>query len=227
LALADAVPAPRLVIFDCDGVLVDSEPISNRVLAAMLTREGLQMSGPQSRARHQGMLLEDIVSGAERALGRALPAGWPEDYERERDEAFATELAAVPGARDAVERVRAGGAAACVASQGRLRKTRRSLQLTGLADLFDDEALFSAEQVARGKPHPDLFLYAAASMGFAPASCAVVEDTPSGVVAAVAAGMTVLGFAADSDADALRAAGARVVVAMADVPAGLGLDSIT
>jgi HAD superfamily hydrolase (TIGR01509 family) len=218
-----SAPAPRLVIFDCDGVLVDSEAISNRVLAEMLTAEGWTLTGAQSRARHQGMLLADIVSGAEAALGRALPSGWGDSYEHNRDEAFAAELAPVPGARAAVERVRAAGATVCVASQGRLRKTEHSLQLTGLRDLFADTALFSAEQVAHGKPAPDLFLHAATSMGFAPSDCAVVEDTPSGVVAAVAARMRVLGYAADSDASALRAAGAEVVTALAQVPGQLGL----
>jgi HAD superfamily hydrolase (TIGR01509 family) len=214
---------PRLVIFDCDGVLVDSEPISNRVLAEMLTRDGWPLSAAESRARHQGMLLEEIVRGAEARLGRALPDGWADSYEAARDEAFAAELEAVPGAREAVERVRAAGAAVCVASQGRLRKTERSLQLTGLRDLFADGALFSAEQVARGKPAPDLFLHAAATMGIDPAETAVVEDTPSGVAAAVAAAMAVLGLAADSDAGALRAAGAEVVASMTEVPARLGL----
>ena len=218
-----AADPPQLVIFDCDGVLVDSEPLSNRVLAEMLTREGWALDEAESRARHQGMLLTDIARGAEAQLGRPLPDGWPDAYEAERDAAFAVSLRPVPGARDAVERVRAAGAAVCVASQGRLRKTRRSLELCGLRDLFSDEALFSAEQVPRGKPHPDLFLHAAASMGHAPWACAVVEDTPSGVVAAVAAGMPVLALATDSDAGALRAAGGEVVMAMAEVPARLGL----
>ena len=218
-----AALAPRLVIFDCDGVLVDSEGLSNRVLAEMLTREGWALTERESRARHQGMLLQDIARGAEAQLGRALPGGWPDAYEAERDAVFATSLAAVPGSREAVQAVVAAGARACVASQGRLRKTRRSLELTGLRDLFADDALFSAEQVPRGKPHPDLFLHAAASMGFEPAACAVVEDTPSGVQAAVAAGMRVLGFAADSDAEGLREAGAEIFTALAEVPRRLGL----
>jgi len=113
--------------------------------------------------------------------------------------------------------------AVCVASQGKLEKTRLSLELTGLRRLFGEDALFSAESVPRGKPHPDLFLHAAGTMGAEPAACAVVEDTPSGVTAAVAAGMRVIGYAADSDEAALRAAGAEIVHSLDEVPRLLGL----
>jgi beta-phosphoglucomutase-like phosphatase (HAD superfamily) len=111
----------------------------------------------------------------------------------------------------------------CVASQGKLEKTRLSLKLTKLDPLFGDEALFSAYSVPRGKPHPDLFLHAAQTMAVEPARCAVVEDTPSGVTAAVAAGMRVLGYAADSDATALREAGAAVFMAMEELAGLLGI----
>lgn len=115
------------------------------------------------------------------------------------------------------------GVAVCVASQGKLAKTRLSLKLTKLDPLFPDDALFSAYSVPRGKPHPDLFLYAAQAMAAEPARCAVVEDTPSGVTAAVAAGMRVLGCAADSDEAALRQAGAQVFGAMEKLAGVLGL----
>lgn len=214
---------PALVIFDCDGVLVDSEPISNRVLAEMLAEEGLKVTPEQARRDYQGLLLREVVAHAQQALGRTLPAGWTERYERRRDAAFAAELRAVPHAREAVRAVRAAGIGACVASQGRLRKTRFSLSTTGLLELFAEEELFSAEALARGKPHPDLFLHAAAAMGAHPQRCVVVEDTPSGVAAGVAAGMRVLGYGADGDGAALRAEGAEIVASMADVPARLGL----
>jgi HAD superfamily hydrolase (TIGR01509 family) len=214
---------PELVIFDCDGVLVDSEPISNRVLAEMLADEGLDITPGQARREYQGLLLGDVVAHAQQALGRALPADWAERYEQRRDAAFAAELRAVPHAQEAVRAVRAADIGACVASQGRLRKTRRSLATTGLTGLFAEEALFSAEAVARGKPHPDLFLHAAAAMGARPERSVVVEDTPSGVAAGTAAGMRVLGYAADSDEAALRAAGAEIVWSMADVPGQLGV----
>jgi beta-phosphoglucomutase-like phosphatase (HAD superfamily) len=111
----------------------------------------------------------------------------------------------------------------CVASQGKLSKTRLSLELTGLRDMFAEDALFSAELVPRGKPYPDLFLHAARAMGVDPAGCVVVEDTPSGVTAAVAAGMRAIGYAADSDERALRRAGAELVWALNELPERLGL----
>ena len=209
-------PAPRaapskLIIFDCDGVLVDSEPISNLVLADMLAEQGLTMSLAEARARFQGLLLSQVLERAELMLGRPLPPGWLDEYVERRSEAFASELLPISGAAELVRDVAAAGLAVCVASQGSLRKTERSLELTGLDALFAPRARFSAELLAHGKPHPDLFLHAAERMGFAPGACAVVEDTPSGVTAARAAGMTVYGLAADSDARALGEAGALVV----------------
>jgi HAD superfamily hydrolase (TIGR01509 family) len=213
--------SPHLIIFDCDGVLVDSEPISNGVLADMLAEQGLEMSLAEARARFQGLLLSQVLDAAERMLGRPLPAGWLEEYVERRADVFAAELRPVPGAPELVRDVAAAGLAVCVASQGSLRKTGRSLALTGMQELFAPGARFSAEQVANGKPHPDLFLFAAERMGFLPADCAVVEDTPSGVAAARAAGMSVYGLAADSDPDALRKAGATVVSSLEELRAPL------
>ncbi len=218
-----AAAAVALVIFDCDGVLVDSEVISNRVLARMLTREGLPLTLAQARRAFQGLLLADVFARAQDSLGGALPEDWVERYEAERNEAFRAELEPVAHAAEAVRRVSAAGIPVCVASQGRLQKTRLSLRLTGLLELFPEGALFSAESVARGKPHPDVFLHAATVMGAEPSSCVVVEDTPSGVTAGVAAGMRVLGYGADGDEQALRAAGAEIVRSVAEVPERLGI----
>jgi HAD superfamily hydrolase (TIGR01509 family) len=212
-----------LVIFDCDGVLVDSELISNAVLADALTAAGLPTSADEALGEYKGMLLADVRVRAERLLGRALPDGVLEDFERDREQAFRSSLQAVPGAREAVQAVRAAGVDVCVASQGRLEKTELTLTLVGLRDLFADAAVFSAYEVPRGKPHPDLFRHAAAMMGALPAGCAVVEDTVIGVTAAVAAGMRVIGYAAAEDPAALRAAGAQPVGSLAELPAVLGL----
>lgn len=213
-----------LVIFDCDGVLVDSEPISNRVLAEMLCLEGLRMTLPQAREAFQGLRLDGVIAEAERRLGRRLHGGWLAEYERNRADAFRRELCAVAGAADAVQAVLAAGVKACVASQGKVEKTELSLQLTKLDALFSPQALFSGHDVLNGKPHPDLFLCAAAAMSVSPTRCAVVEDTPSGVIAAVSAGMRVLGYAADSDVKALRSAGAQTTFeSMRELPALLGL----
>lgn len=213
----------RLVIFDCDGVLVDSEVISNEVLARVLTAEGLPTTLAESRRDYQGLLLGDIAALARERLGRALADDWQERFERDRSEAFRRRLEPVAHVAEVVGRVSAAGVAVCVASQGKPTKIELSLDLTGLRGLFPEGALFSAYEVPRGKPHPDLFLHAAAEMGASPSACVVIEDTPSGVVGAAAAGMRVLGYAADSDQEALRAAGAEVFWSMRDVPGLLGL----
>jgi HAD superfamily hydrolase (TIGR01509 family) len=213
----------ELVIFDCDGVLVDSEVISNKVLARALTAEGLPTTLAQARRDYQGLLLEDVVAVAQSRLGRQLPEDWLQRYEHERAEAFHRELRPVPGAANAVQRISTAGVSVCVASQGKLEKTRLSLGLTGLRDLFRGEALFSAYSVPRGKPYADLFLHAAVAMQAKPSRCAVVEDTPSGVVAAVSAGMRVFGYVADSDELALREAGAEILRSLEELPPLLGL----
>jgi HAD superfamily hydrolase (TIGR01509 family) len=213
----------KLVIFDCDGVLVDSEAISNGVLARLLTAEGLPTTLAEARRHYQGLLLTEVRDRAQEKLGRSLPHGWLARFERERAEAFHRELRPVPGAAEVVERVWAAGIAACVASQGKLEKTRLSLEITGLRHLFPESALFSAYGVTRGKPHPDLFLHAATEMGADPAQCVVVEDTPSGVVAGVSAGMRVFGYSADADEQALRQAGAEVFSSLQTLPMLLGL----
>jgi HAD superfamily hydrolase (TIGR01509 family) len=215
----------QLVIFDCDGVLVDSEAISNRVLAEMLSAEGLPTTLAQARRAYQGLLLTDVAARAEEKLGRTLPEDWLARYEHERAAAFHRELGPVAGAAEAVQRVTAAGIGVCVASQGKLSKTRLSLALTGLDHLFPETACFSAYSVANGKPAPDLFLHAAMSMGAKPAGCVVVEDTPLGVTAAVSAGMRGMGYAADSDEQALREAGATEILRSLDeLPQVLGLD---
>jgi HAD superfamily hydrolase (TIGR01509 family) len=216
-------PDLDLAIFDCDGVLVDSEPISNEVLARMLSEEGLPTTMAQSRREYQGLLLADVLASAEAQLGRPLPEGWLDRYERERSVAFRDGLRPIAGVARAVELIRGSGVGVCVASQGKLEKTRLSLQFTGLDALFEDGALFSAYQVSRGKPHPDLFLYAAQTMGADPSRCVVIEDTPSGVEAGVAAGMRVLGYSADSDEQALRRAGAETFRLLDELAGLLGL----
>ncbi len=208
----------ELVIFDCDGVLVDSEVISNEVLARMLTREGLPTTLTEARRAYQGLLLADIRIRAEATLGRALPPGWITEYEEVRAEAFRRALKPVSGAADAVRQVKAAGLKVCVASQGALAKTRMTLGLTGLRDLFAPDALFSAHEVPRPKPDPALFRHAAATMNTHPSACAVVEDTPSGVTAAIAAGMRAIGYAADSDEDALRNVGAEIIHTLDQLP---------
>lgn len=215
--------ALQLVIFDCDGVLVDSEVISNTVLASALSAEGLPTTVEEARRDYQGLLLADILVKAEAKLGHPLPCDWLARYERDRAEAFERSLGPVPGAAATVRRITSAGVAVCVASQGKLSKTRLSLSLAGLSTLFPAHARFSAYAVGRGKPYPDLFLHAAAAMKAEPSSCVVVEDSPSGVRAAISAGMRVFGYSADSDERSLRGAGAEILRSLEELPQRLNL----
>lgn len=215
---------PQLVIFDCDGVLVDSEIISNTILAEMLSAEGLPTTLAEARREYQGLLLSEVLSTAEQKLDQLLPGDWLARYEHTRAAAFQENLTPVRGAAETVQRCLDGGLAVCVASQGKLSKTGLSLSLTGLERLFPEHTRFSAHTVARGKPWPDLFLHAAQTMSVDPAQCVVVEDTPSGVTAAVSAGMRAVGYAADSDRQALREAGAQLLLdSLEQLPGVLGL----
>ena len=214
---------PELVIFDCDGVLVDSEDISNEVLARALSAAGLPTSTADALRDYKGLILRDVVARAETRLRATLPDGFAEAFERDRVLEFRRRLKPIVGAAETVRSLRAAGMKVCVASQGKLEKTELTLRLTGLRDLFAEDALFSAYSVPRGKPHPDLFLHAAAAMRAAPGRCVVVEDTTIGVIAARSAGMRTLAYAADADESALRAAGAEILRSLADIPALIGL----
>jgi HAD superfamily hydrolase (TIGR01509 family) len=203
----------RNVIFDCDGVLVDSEPIANRVLAEALTGIGVPMTAEQSTTAFMGRSWSVVVEVVEERLGRAVPAELRPRYLDRVFAAFERELQPVPGIAAALDRIALPW---CVASSSSHEKMRFTLGHTGLLERFEGR-LFSATEVTQGKPAPDLFLYAAARMGWAPEECAVVEDSPAGVQAALAAGMTALGYAGRTDPALL--AGARIFTRMAELPA--------
>lgn len=211
-------PTPGLVIFDCDGVLVDSEPIANRVMAEAVTALGWPMDTAESTARFKGWHLDKIMDILAERLGRPLPEGWLPDLREATHEAFRAELVPIPGVLPVIEALRQRGIAFCVASQGPLEKMEVSLGKTGLWPLFEDRC-FSAYQVARGKPHPDLFLYAARAMEKAPADAVVIEDSILGVQAAVAAAMPVFGYVPPGDPEGLGPAGAVLFHDMAELPA--------
>ncbi|MBF0246577.1 MAG: HAD family hydrolase [Alphaproteobacteria bacterium] len=204
-----------LVIFDCDGVLVDSEMIASRELAAYLTDLGRPTTGAECRAAFTGLSIQSVGEKVRGAWGVDLPADFAAAL-RERDRAaFERDLKAVPGVEAALDALSARGLPFCVASSGAPEKIRHSLALTGLLDRFDGH-LFSAAQVARGKPAPDLFLHAATAMGAEPGRCLVLEDSPAGVQGAVAATMRAHGFTGashctDATAPALVAAGAVAI----------------
>jgi HAD superfamily hydrolase (TIGR01509 family) len=216
----------ELVIFDCDGVLVDSEPISNRVLAECLTEIGLATTTEESMQIYMGRWWPDILAIAAERLGGPIPEPFTETYRERQLEALAAGVEPMPGALAALERIQAP---VCVASNGAERKMEITLARAGLLDRFRGR-VFSAYDVERGKPAPDVFLHAAAQMGASPARCAVVEDSVLGVEAARAAEMEVFAFCGHEYAtpfgpDELAAAGGVVFDSLAELPALLSRDA--
>ncbi|HKQ60642.1 MAG TPA: HAD family hydrolase [Candidatus Polarisedimenticolaceae bacterium] len=206
--------APELVVFDCDGVLVDSEPVANRILAEALRALGLPASYADVCRDFLGLSLPQCLAIIERRLGRPAPADFLERLQQRTYAAFRRELQPVPGVVEALERIELP---VCVASSGEPEKIRLALGLTGLLPRFEGR-IFSALEVARGKPAPDLFLHAARSLGAQPAACVVVEDSVPGVLGARRAGMAALGYAGSADPASLVAAGARVFHEMRELP---------
>ncbi|MET8868783.1 HAD family hydrolase [Nonomuraea sp. NPDC004580] len=201
----------ELVIFDCDGVLVDSEPISVRVGLAALRRLGRDMTEDE----YIELFVGRTGDYWEQYIG-ATPPGWRDRFIAEYRAAIDAELRVVEGITDVLERLTIPF---CVASNGRHRTIRHNLRLTGLAHHFDGR-VFSAEDVAEGKPAPDLFLHAAATMGAEPEACVVVEDSPVGVTAAVSAGMRCLAFAGGiTPVSRLEGLGATIFQHPAELPA--------
>ena len=211
----------ELVIFDCDGILVDTEQITNRILAELVTEVGLPMTTADSMARYMGRSMTAVVSLIEAELGRTLPATFVDAYDERCFAAFDAEVAPMPGAFEAIDAVELLGIHTCVASSGSHAKMRRTLGATGLLERFDGR-IFSASEVAQGKPAPDLFLHAAAHMGTHPQACVVVEDSPAGVLAAVSGGMRAIGLPGPVGAAALTAAGAEIIESLDRLVAAIG-----
>ncbi|WP_108990296.1 HAD family hydrolase [Streptomyces coelicoflavus] len=195
-----------LVIFDNDGVLVDSEPISNRLLAGYLTELGHPTSYEDSLRDYMGGAMHRVHDLVLERTGRRLPEDFDDVFHGRVFAAFERELEPVPGAVGVLEKLTADGVAYCVASSGSHERIRVGHRKAGLDRWFDDRRIFSSQDVGRGKPAPDLFLHAAGRMGVAPERCAVIEDSPLGVQAAVAAGMDVYGFTAMTPAAKLAGA---------------------
>ena len=206
-----------LVIFDCDGVLVDSEPVSNRVVAAQLRALGWTMTADEANSLFLGMTLTDMLPVIEQRLGRPIPAGWREDLMQRLVEAMAVQAEPVAGALEALEGVSALGLPWRVASNSSHAEMRAKFARLGLLSVVAGR-MHSHEDVPRGKPAPDLFFAAAAAEGVAASVCLVIEDSQPGVRAAAAAGMDCLAYAPHSDGAALRASGAVPFHSMFDVP---------
>jgi HAD superfamily hydrolase (TIGR01509 family) len=204
-----------LVIFDCDGVLVDSEPVANRVVAASLTELGWPMTPAESQQRFLGQALPDMRSMVASRLGEGLAARWAAEVAERVAEAMLTEAEAVPGAHAAVAAVEARGLPWRVASNSSHAELAAKLGRIGL-----DAAgrVHSFEDVPRGKPAPDLFLAAAAAEGVAPGACLVVEDSLVGIAGARAAGMRVVALVRHGEDGGHRQAGARVIRDLEELP---------
>ncbi|MEU1893469.1 HAD family hydrolase [Streptomyces pristinaespiralis] len=205
----------ELVIFDCDGVLVDSERICVEVDAVIMADLGCAFTEAEIVERFVGSSTEVYTAAVEERLGRRLEKDWQKKYEHLYEAAFETGLTAVDGVKDALDGLTA---AVCVASNGDHAGIRRSLDIVALSDRFEGR-VFSAADVPRGKPAPDLFLHAARSMGVEPRACAVVEDSAYGVRAARAAGMRAFGYCGGlTPASRLEGPGTVVFDDMRDLP---------
>ncbi|WP_406286625.1 HAD family hydrolase [Streptomyces sp. NBC_00209] len=194
----------ELVIFDNDGVLVDSEPISNTILAGYLTELGHPTTYEESLRDYMGSAVHRVHDLVLERTGTKLPEDFDVTLHSRIFAAFEEELEPVPGVDELLGKLVADGVPYCVASSSSHQRIRVSHRKTGLDQWFEEEWIFSAEDVGRGKPAPDLFLLAAERMGVAPERCVVIEDSPLGVEAARAAGMDVYGFASMMPADRLN-----------------------
>ncbi|MDR2154587.1 MAG: HAD family phosphatase [Burkholderiaceae bacterium] len=228
------------VLFDCDGVLVDSEPITNRVLAEMLGELGWALTVEDAMRIFTGKAVKDEAALIEARTGFAITPEWLAGFRERRNVALARDLVAIPGAAQAARALHAAldGRIACASGADR-HKVELQLDKIGILDCFEGR-IFSGHELPRSKPAPDVYLVAAQALGVDPARCAVVEDTVTGAAAGVAAGATVFGYSPSdlghSGPQALRAAGvAQVFADMARLPAllkdwrcvsGLGCDAV-
>jgi HAD superfamily hydrolase (TIGR01509 family) len=214
------------VLFDCDGVLVDSELITNRVLAQMMGELGWPLTPEESLRIFLGKAVKDEAALIEAKTGFAITPEWLQGFWARRNEALERDLAEIPGASSAVRALHTalGGRIACASGADR-NKIELQLRKVGLFDAFEGR-IFSGHETPRSKPAPDVYLAAARALGVEPARCAVIEDTLTGATAGIAAGATVFGYSpgglGHSGADALRAIGtAKIFTDMARLPAVL------
>ncbi|MCZ8208232.1 MAG: HAD family phosphatase [Aquidulcibacter sp.] len=208
---------PKLVIFDCDGVLVDSESIANEVGAEWITALGWSMDAAEARARFLGLSDAAMFALIEQKIGRAITAKEIAQNHERITARFEAELKAIPGVVAVVEDLAARSIPLAVASSGERAKILANLAKVGLLNYFGQQ-ISSATEVAEAKPAPDVYLLAARKAGYEPSDCIAIEDSPNGVLAALRAGMQVIGFARETPAPDLTAAGAhQVFETMAEV----------
>ncbi len=197
----------QLIIFDLDGVLVDSEPVVNAILHKMLVESGLEITPDETVNKFTGLAVPNCIKHIEIKFGKILPPDFVNQYDKRVIDALQIDLRPIDGILATLKNIRQP---ICVASGSSHPRIKLSLEITGLAPNFGNN-IFSIDDVAQGKPAPDLFLYAAKQMGYLPNQCAVIEDSIPGVQAGIAAGMTVFGYTASQGADSLIQAGANFV----------------
>ncbi|NIZ14963.1 HAD family phosphatase [Phaeobacter sp. HF9A] len=215
-------PRPALVIFDCDGVLVDSERLFNASLAENLTRHGLALTAQDSMSTFAGLSMSDTAKKA-RAMGADLPEAWIEEVYAEAYTVLRRGVPLIKGVMDVIARLDAAAIPCCVVSNGREEKMQITLGPHGLWDRFHPNAMFSAHRLKVAKPDPGIFLAAAAHFNVPARDCVVIEDSNTGAKGAARAGMMCFGYAAHDDGAALTAEGAEVFHDMNDLPRRLGL----
>lgn len=203
----------KCIIFDCDGVLVDSEMISSRVLVELANSIGADIDMEYSELNFTGKSFEDVFQQIEDLAGKKLPENHERDYRKSTFELFKTELQPIKGIHKLLDEL---SVPYCVASNGPRDKMILNLGITKLLPRFENR-IFSAYDIKRWKPDPELFLHAARELGFAPNECAVIEDSMSGIKAAVCGGFDVFGFAKDHNKAEFEKAGATVFFEMTDL----------
>lgn len=215
------IERPKLIIFDCDGVLVDSEPATNELLAQRLTACGLPMTRDEAVSMFVGGTIKSVAEKA-RSMGADLPDDWvTQTYEAMFDR-MAKGLPDIPHLDQVFAALDKAGIQTCIASNGPMRKMNITLPNAGLMERFEGR-IFSAHDVGIAKPDPGLFLHAAKTLGATPDTSVVIEDSASGAKAAAAAGMRCFGYTADTPAEKLTAHGAIPFASMVDLPGLLGL----
>jgi len=210
------VARPPAIIFDCDGVLVDSEDLASRVEAELTRELGLNLTTAEAHDLFLGKTVDGVLATIAARAGKGVSASFSYNWAFATAHAFMRELKAVAEVRAVVGELRQRGHEMAVASQSPLARVKFSLDVTGLAEFFG-ERLYVTSMVARPKPAPDIYLHAARQLGAEPAACLVVEDSPAGAAAARSAGFQVLGYAPGDTAASMRAAGVPVIASMSEV----------
>jgi HAD superfamily hydrolase (TIGR01509 family) len=215
----------ELVIFDCDGVLVDTETIANNHVSRVFSTLGPAISGDECRRLFQGKMMEDVCKAYTTMHNLPFDPELPKMVRAQVEEAMTHGIKPIPGAVELVHRVRDSGVPFCVASSGSVAKMHKTLGQVGLLDILQD-VLFSAQDIGRGKPHPDVFIAAAKAMNASCKDAVIIEDSVTGVQAGIASGARVFGYAGDpfTDAQQLADAGAVVFTDMAEFPALIGFE---